>query len=610
MVPNDRIQIESFPGGDRFVLPYRRVAFARLAGWGLIGFGAFVTLFMVGWMWMPVSEGIEMLGKGEKFGIFLLLFGATGLIGLAVSLAMIVAGIAFLQNKTRTIVEIVDGRIICREKFGWASFKRKCKLQRILQFRIADGGSVETGPHNRRFEKLGQVLVAEGDGNSFPILFGYPKELLNEVATELSHQLKLDRTPASTFQAASDLRSSDEAGVSSAIPVVHGTESQLPVERPASSTAEFEQHEQGVQFDFPRMGVLRAPLFWFGLFWNVFITFFLVVMIGTLIGGEDVPILAFLFLIPFVAVGVGLQLSAINSGRRRTALVTANDRLLVITNSIFGQKKKQFAKSDIESIVRGPSGVEINERPVLELQIHTKDGTKHGFLTERNDDELAWVAHELNQALSLSSSADGRMKTEAEIPRLPSGQISDSQYKKLQVDRGVSTTTITMPRPSVWSMLLPIGIGFTFFAIACGVAFLMYSKGDMKDFGGIIFFTIWGTLFGGGGLAIGIGSLIGATQRWVVEIASDRLRIDRVNILGTKSWELPRNEIEEVEVADSGMKVGSKTLMQLRIQASKDSVTAMRSAPTNDLNLVRAEILDKFDMWPTESTETKSLASV
>ncbi|MCX7826807.1 MAG: hypothetical protein N2689_14800, partial [Verrucomicrobiae bacterium] len=47
----------------------------------------------------------------------------------------------------------------------------------------------------------------------------------------------------------------------------------------------------------------------------------------------------------------------------------------------------------------GPSGMEINRVPVLELQIQRKDGRKTGFLAGRSDAELQWLAAVLRYAL-------------------------------------------------------------------------------------------------------------------------------------------------------------------------------------------------------------------
>jgi len=49
--------------GVRYRLPYRKLGRGRHLGWIGIGFGAFVTLFMIAWMSGPISGGIKRLGQ-------------------------------------------------------------------------------------------------------------------------------------------------------------------------------------------------------------------------------------------------------------------------------------------------------------------------------------------------------------------------------------------------------------------------------------------------------------------------------------------------------------------------------------------------------------------
>jgi hypothetical protein len=48
--------------------------------------------------------------------------------------------------------------------------------------------------------------------------------------------------------------------------------------------------------------------------------------------------------------------------------------------------------------------VEVNHRPVIELQIFPRTGRKFGLLAGRDVAELQWIAAVLRQALGVSSS--------------------------------------------------------------------------------------------------------------------------------------------------------------------------------------------------------------
>jgi hypothetical protein len=47
------------------------------------------------------------------------------------------------------------------------------------------------------------------------------------------------------------------------------------------------------------------------------------------------------------------------------------------------------------------SSMEVNHRPVIQLQIHPRAGKKVGLLSGRNEDELRWMATRLRRALNV-----------------------------------------------------------------------------------------------------------------------------------------------------------------------------------------------------------------
>ena len=76
---------------------------------------------------------------------------------------------------------------------------------------------------------------------------------------------------------------------------------------------------------------------------------------------------------------------------------------MVIQSGPFGTKQRDWAAEQIAKLFAGPSGMEVNEAPVLELQIVGSDSKKFGLLAGRSDDELKWMAAELRAALSLET---------------------------------------------------------------------------------------------------------------------------------------------------------------------------------------------------------------
>ena len=57
----------------------------------------------------------------------------------------------------------------------------------------------------------------------------------------------------------------------------------------------------------------------------------------------------------------------------------------------------------MREICVGPSGMAVNDRPVLQLQLIWNAGKPFGLLTGRPEPELYWLASELRRRLSISA---------------------------------------------------------------------------------------------------------------------------------------------------------------------------------------------------------------
>jgi hypothetical protein len=180
--------------------------------------------------------------------------------------------------------------------------------------------------------------------------------------------------------------------------------------RPPGSPIEVKHFEDGISITVPPAGLWKGSrgLFGFGVLWCGFMTVFssMFLFIGVkaqdVQGGDKLWIFV-LFVIVFWSVGIGLLLGGINMGRRQAGLAVAGGTLMVLQTGIFGKKQREWPLSDIEAICVGPSGMEVNGVPVMQLQIHDADGKKLGLLAGRTDEELEWMAHELRVAAGVSA---------------------------------------------------------------------------------------------------------------------------------------------------------------------------------------------------------------
>ena len=76
-------------------------------------------------------------------------------------------------------------------------------------------------------------------------------------------------------------------------------------------------------------------------------------------------------------------------------------QLRVTTKGLFGTKERRWDRDEIAAIRADRSNMEVNDRPVIELQIQPRTGKKTGLLAGRNEQELRWLATRLRQALQV-----------------------------------------------------------------------------------------------------------------------------------------------------------------------------------------------------------------
>ncbi|MEM8834632.1 MAG: hypothetical protein AAGD00_02315 [Planctomycetota bacterium] len=99
----------------------------------------------------------------------------------------------------------------------------------------------------------------------------------------------------------------------------------------------------------------------------------------------------------FLLLGLGLLLSAINQSVRRGVIDVIGPPgpdagLLITQKGLFGVTSRQWLAQDLAGVVCGFSGTTINDKPVNNLRVRTIGGDETGFFTERDDNELRWIA--------------------------------------------------------------------------------------------------------------------------------------------------------------------------------------------------------------------------
>ena len=593
------LQTELTATGARYRLPRRQLGRIRHFGWAAAGGGLLGTAFMVSWMGMPVMHGIQLLIRQEWFGLALLGFGALGLFGLLPCLGLLLGGLTFALNWSRCVVEVRADRVYSNERLLFWTWRRKFPSGDIRKLRLISAES-DSDAANCPPDWLGAfdhaLMVNEGGAQKFAIAPAYPAHLLGQLGRELAPRLGAEFVPL----AGDSQHSAGFAALSEpeACPGI-GEPSKPGAERPAEAVSTIERRPDGVTISVPPVGVVKGShgLFAFGVLWSGFVGLVVVAAVLAALGvlpvdGDPPSWGTMLILLPFVAVGFGMLLAAINMGKRRAELVTAHGRLLVIRHSIFSTRQQEHAASSIEEIVVGPSGMEINECPVNELQIHLSNGNKLGLLSQLNDGELNWIASQLNQTLPVGTDVG----KDANDPGSPQNDLAAPSVSTITMQRSAHDLTVVVPPRGLVRSLGSILVGLLFFAAGAGVATWvgwdhLRNGFQWDDLFTLMFICVWTLVFAGGGLAIALYGLITGLRRFHIRADRNELQVVRQGLFGRGTFAWRSDELASVAVVDSGTKVNNRTLYQLRIQPhTGNSLGIMTGHNRSDQTRVAAAI--------------------
>ena len=177
----------------------------------------------------------------------------------------------------------------------------------------------------------------------------------------------------------------------------------LPVERPANAQSILSRDEDRLALALPRGGFKGVGCFFtfFALFWNSITWMFVFMAIGSMLGFVQAPkknapdIFMLLFMIPFIAVGIGTGLAALYCVFGEVTLAMDRTELL-FRRQIFSWKwEKTFEVAKISDI-RITEAYKQNNRPVYGVGIHI-DGKSMPvtFGSGLNEDEKRWLVYEL-----------------------------------------------------------------------------------------------------------------------------------------------------------------------------------------------------------------------
>ncbi len=213
-------------------------------------------------------------------------------------------------------------------------------------------------------------------------------------------------------------------------------------EQPPGSDVQVERFADGITFRVPPAGVWKgsAGMFRFGIIWTVLIAGFTALFGGALLrngAGPGALLGPLAFMSFFWMIGAALLLIGWNMGRRESAVAVVGDSVMVMQTSLRGSKRREWPRSEIKSVKVGPSGIEVNDRPIPELQLHGPDKKLFGMLAGRDERELLWMATLLRQALKGTNPASSEQSPPDQLTRADSELSFEGMtiQERLQVAR-------------------------------------------------------------------------------------------------------------------------------------------------------------------------------
>ena len=396
------IEIEGiFPAGTRYRLPRRRMGTIALLPF--LG-GMAVLAFMFFWTRGFVEGLVALVGPAGMLA---------GLVAAPLSFAAccaMVIGLALMAGRSE--IEVSEGELRLIERLGPFRHRRKAKTADLSRFTITTGPTSDetAGSNVAAFLDLGAIRVERATGKPLWAAMAYSFELLRPLADTLavecgpeSHSFdSRDAPPTVKVIEVVEEEPEPEDALAPGLRCPH-----VP-DRPAGSQVTLEAVPGGVTLLVPPAGVMRGSsgLFFFAIVLLGFMTIFTSGLGFAFLNGKAPNITGIwevvgtsAFIGAFWSVGIGLMLTAVNLGRRQAALAVANGRLMVVQTSLFGTRKREWACDNLRKIGIGPSGMSVDDVPVLELQIHPHHGKKRGMLAGRETQELAWMATVLRENL-------------------------------------------------------------------------------------------------------------------------------------------------------------------------------------------------------------------
>lgn len=588
------IEVVDEPGRFVYRLPPRALGRWRWVALGCFLVGGFVVYKLVRILWDLLSR----LNRPPEWPDLLL-----GLVVLVIGsvVAYFLLGLGLAIACGRRTIELRGARLRTTERAGPFWRTKKWKIARIERMAVVGVSATDNSGPPEVLSQLYALTADLRDGKRIMIAPAFPRDLLAALSADLAKRCDRMLEMASAGQAdpipvtvaETGLHRDARAGGADRLGQETGSriladetlddrdrdddsddddddDDQIDATaagfQPADSRVAIERSPSGVTITIPAAG-LRAGskgMFAFSLIWCGGLA---VITAFILLGSQQPPdrglLGPLLFLSLFWLVGIWLMLSGINMGRRRAALAAVDGELMILQTSIYRTNTRQWKAGEVAGVQTGASGIEINDRQVLELQVISSTGDKFGLLAGRDEAELRWLADELRDALHLTELEQGGAAStimQRDVDTQPRGS-------RIQIEHF----------PGGFSMTIgPAGIRRGSQGFAALGSFLVALVG------GFVGAAVWfktgpaehpiGAIILLATAAIGVSLLLAGIniglRRGAIAIAHERLLVTQTSFFGSRRQEYEPGEVAAVRAIPAGQSKDYGGLVELEVLAT------------------------------------------
>jgi hypothetical protein len=513
----------------------------------------FAMIFLsFGWGWFAALAQAPLPAISLIFRAFGALFVGSAVIPLiAISMGMIWG---------HSSIEIRGDQLCAIEHVGLIRWIRRRPLAQVRRLEVSSSNkrnSSQRPSATSPLSRLAAIRIETLRGKPRMAAIGYPREWLLPLAHELAR--KIGTAQHDPFDPSASAE--PQVDVVNVVEFVDDLEPVQRLQQPAGSRIAMTEQPGSLTFEVPPAGIKRGTsgLFGFACIWLAFMAVFTSVFFHGLFKPVQQP-QPWLFALDvglFWLTGIGMLLAALNMARRRAAIAVADGRCLVIQTGLFGEKKKVWEAGELTTVQVGPSGMEVNDIPVMELQFIPCVGKKFGVLSARDEAELEWLATHLTKALSLAPTRAGTpMLTDVDT-QPPESDVACQQLP--------GALTISVP-PQAWRKG-PLGwwIVAILWNSIIGTAMTAFVIFGWKNAAESLFPMAVLSLLGIVGIGL-IGAAIHASiHRAEIAFAAGRLLLLRFGLFGERRDEWAVEELAAVRASASNTTVNNRRLMQLQI---------------------------------------------